>query len=105
MKIDPHQPIRQIAIEIDGAAQIFEKYEIDYYKGGEQSLKEACLGIGAPLEKVESELGGKEPLPLSWRQREPDWCASDDPQSEPQKPERGDFSSLGRGETNITTLY
>lgn len=61
MKIDPHQPIRQIAIEIDGAAQIFEKYEIDYYKGGEQSLKEACLGIGAPLEKVESELGEKNP--------------------------------------------
>ncbi len=73
MEIDTTKPIRQIAVEVSGAATLFEKFGIDYYGEGNRELKVACSMVGVPLSHVETELKKRYTIPASWREREPDW--------------------------------
>lgn len=52
MTIHTTQTIREIAVELPGATQIFEKLGIDYCCGGATPLKEACLSAGVSEETV-----------------------------------------------------
>ncbi len=46
--------VRELAVEVQGAAKVFEKFGIDYCCGGNLTLKEACRRSGANLEEVTS---------------------------------------------------
>jgi regulator of cell morphogenesis and NO signaling len=73
MEINHNQTTGQIVVEMKEAIPIFEKYEINYYKEGEKTLKEACLAADAPLEQVEAELNNVEAVPTEWYTQEPNW--------------------------------
>lgn len=73
MEIDHNQTTGQIAVEVKEAVPIFEKYRINYYREGNQTLLEACQAAGASLEQVESELNRLEPVPTEWYTQEPNW--------------------------------
>jgi regulator of cell morphogenesis and NO signaling len=73
MKISSSQSTGQIAVEMKEAIPVFEKYGINYYTQGDQSLKIACVAANAPLERVESELAKAEFVPVQWYSQERDW--------------------------------
>jgi regulator of cell morphogenesis and NO signaling len=44
--------VRELALEMPGVTEVFEKIGIDYCCGGAQSLSEACIRAGKPIEQV-----------------------------------------------------
>jgi iron-sulfur cluster repair di-iron protein len=73
MKINSSQSTGQIAVEMKEGIPIFEKYGINYYTQGDQSLKIACIAANVPLERVESELEKAESMPVQWYSQDRDW--------------------------------
>jgi len=73
MELNKSRSVGQIAVEMNEAIPIFEKYGIDYYKEGNRTLQETCLTAGVPLERVELELKMAELQPSDWSVQEPDW--------------------------------
>jgi len=63
----------EIVAEMPGAAEIFEKIQVDYCCGGNRTLKEACAARGLDLKEVVAQLeGAKQPAK---KRRAPDWPA------------------------------
>lgn len=52
MMISSTKTVRELALEMPGATEVFEKIGIDYCCGGAQSLSEACVKAGKPIEQV-----------------------------------------------------
>ncbi|MEW6208850.1 MAG: iron-sulfur cluster repair di-iron protein [Acidobacteriota bacterium] len=52
MMISSTKTVRELALEMPGATEVFEKIGIDYCCGGAQSLSEACVKVGKPIEQV-----------------------------------------------------
>lgn len=52
MNISTTKTVRELALEMPGATDVFEKIGIDYCCGGAQSLSEACARAGKPIEQV-----------------------------------------------------
>ncbi len=55
-KFEIDRTVGEIASEFQQAIPLFESLRIDYCCGGARSLKDACLLVGVPVEKVVSEL-------------------------------------------------
>ena len=76
MTINPTKTVGELAAELPGATQIFEKLGIDYCCGGEKPLSQACSSAGVTEESVVGLLNAAEKLgaqidgPKNW-QREP----------------------------------
>jgi regulator of cell morphogenesis and NO signaling len=52
MTISSTKTVRELALEMPGVTEVFEKIGIDYCCGGAQSLSEACAKAGKPVEQV-----------------------------------------------------
>jgi len=46
----------ELAIRIPASIQVFEKYGLDYYQKGTQTLREACESAGIPFREIDQEL-------------------------------------------------
>lgn len=57
MEVNPNKPIGEIALEYDGAIELFEDRNINYAFGGRQSLQDACEQAEASLPEITSLLG------------------------------------------------
>ena len=55
MVISNEKTLRELVLEIPGAARIFEKYRIDYCCGGKHSLEAACWERGITQEVLSSD--------------------------------------------------
>ncbi len=52
MKISPDWTVREVASQIQASIPLFESLHIDYCCNGQQTLKEACVTLEIPVEKV-----------------------------------------------------
>jgi regulator of cell morphogenesis and NO signaling len=52
MPVDVNKTVRELAVELSYATQVFETLGIDYCCGGKRPLQEACAASGIPLERV-----------------------------------------------------
>lgn len=52
MSVNATKLVKDLALEIPSATHIFEQFGIDYCCGGKKSLQDACIGVGAPTDKV-----------------------------------------------------
>ncbi|HLP53604.1 MAG TPA: DUF542 domain-containing protein [Fluviicola sp.] len=48
--------LKELAIHVPASIRLFEKYELDYYRNGGQTLRAACAGKGLSFEAVDNEL-------------------------------------------------
>jgi regulator of cell morphogenesis and NO signaling len=48
--------LKELAIHVPASIRLFEKYELDYYRNGWQSLRSACLGKGLSYDAIDAEL-------------------------------------------------
>jgi regulator of cell morphogenesis and NO signaling len=62
MKIDPDKPIGEIAMELDGAIELFQERNINYAFGGRASLRSVCAQAGVSAEEIVARLGRMEVL-------------------------------------------
>ena len=62
MKIDPDKPIGEIAMELDGAIELFQERNINYAFGGRASLRSVCAQAGVSAEEIMIRLGRMEVL-------------------------------------------
>jgi regulator of cell morphogenesis and NO signaling len=49
---DTNQTVRRISIDHPASTRVFETFGIDYCRGGQRSLEEACKSAKAPLDEV-----------------------------------------------------
>lgn len=71
MKIDPDQPIGEIAMELDGAIELFQERNLNYAFGGREKLRSACDRSGVVLEEIVAQLEKMEILTgRSWTRDE-----------------------------------
>ena len=61
MLLDPTRTVRELAIAIPNATRVFEKIQIDYCCGGNQSLSDACTQAGLEIDEVFRLLSQAEP--------------------------------------------
>jgi regulator of cell morphogenesis and NO signaling len=71
MKVDPGQAVGEIALKHREVIPILERFGIDYYSEGSQSLKDACFVRCQPIEEVRAEL--EKALPAGEGDKGPDW--------------------------------
>lgn len=67
-----NKTVKEVAVEIPGAARIFENLRIDYCCGGNVPLSEGCTKAGVPLDEVLASLVKAQAEPLPTR----DWGKS-----------------------------
>lgn len=56
-------PLRQIAVEFPAAIPIFDRFEIDLCRMGEQSLTEACASLKLSTEQLQEKIAALAPSP------------------------------------------
>ena len=52
MSMEATKTVRELALEVPAAIQVFEKFGIDYCCGGNRSLEEACSAASLPFDEV-----------------------------------------------------
>jgi regulator of cell morphogenesis and NO signaling len=52
MSVTMEKTVRELALEVPGAARVFEGLGIDYCCGGKQTLEQACRAASVPVNKV-----------------------------------------------------
>lgn len=57
MRVSTHTTIRQIALHVPGATEIFQQEGIDYCCGADRTLEEACRDAAVPAEHITLRLG------------------------------------------------
>ncbi|ASS50423.1 MAG: hypothetical protein A3D31_12715 [Candidatus Fluviicola riflensis] len=48
--------LKELAIHVPASIRLFERYELDYYRNGGQTLREACKEKGLSFEAIDAEL-------------------------------------------------
>jgi regulator of cell morphogenesis and NO signaling len=76
MTINAARTVRELALGLPGATEVFDRIGIDYCCGGSRSLREACAQAGKPveqiiplLEEIGQSSGEKDQSFIDWRQR------------------------------------
>jgi len=56
MSLTTVKTVRELAVAVPGATQVFEKFGIDYCCGGNRTLEQACQGAHVSLDQLEDAL-------------------------------------------------
>jgi regulator of cell morphogenesis and NO signaling len=55
----------ELAIRIPASIELFERFGLDYYQNGQQTLREACLSVGLSFSAIDAELSQLEEAQLT----------------------------------------